>query len=132
MSILERLAICFDKAAHSIREIEKRRTMTGSSLSTALHSVLPAADAYPLGFWRCTVSSDSIFSQFKVGQFYHCSPDAAGVPRIYPKRGSSWAPYWVFGQDRFCYSTSEIDFEFVGASLPADALCEIGRTAKAA
>ncbi len=132
MSILERLAICFDKAAHAIRAIEKRRTTTASSLSTALHSVRPAADGYPLGFWRCTVSTGSIFSQFKVGQFYHCRRDAAGVPRIYPKRGSSWAPYWVSGQDRFCYSTSEIDFEFVGPFLPVDALCEIGRPAKAA
>lgn len=132
MSLLERLAICFDKAAKSIREIDKRRALPGSSFSRALYTVVPAADAYPLGFWRCTVSSGSIFSQFKVGQFYHCSRDAAGVPRIYPARGSSWAPYWVSGQDRFCYSTSEIDFEFVGPSLPANAIYEASRPAKAA
>jgi hypothetical protein len=70
----------------------------------------------PLGWWRCIHANEWASTKFVVGRLYECRMDTTGGPRIYPDANSCWAPYWQPDASKFCYSKSEMDFEFVGRS----------------
>jgi len=74
---------------------------------------------YPCGWWRCTHSKEGLFKDhFTVGELYECRIDNNTSPRIYYDEGADWAPYWSYHYKRFCYSPSELSFEYVGLIKP--------------
>lgn len=83
---------------------------------------------HPEGFWLCTVST---FDDFLVGHAYPAIRNGSGV-RVFPFRGSTWCPYWEFHNGRFCYPEHQLDFTYLGTSLPegypGDARSEQQRT----
>ena len=71
---------------------------------------------HPIGFWLCTRST---FDDFQVGHAYHCrTMPNTGCIRILPYEGSSWSPYWQPHDGRFCYAAKDLDFVYLGTTLP--------------
>jgi hypothetical protein len=70
---------------------------------------------HPHGFWLCTHST---FDQFLVGCAYHADASDGGSVRVRPYTGSSWAPFWQADEGRFCYPARDIDFVYLGPTLP--------------
>ena len=77
--------------------------------------------SHPYGWWRCTHAKEGLFADhYTVGELYECRSDQGGSPRIYHNKGGCWAPYWVPSEGRFCYSLSELRFEYVGPTKPKE------------
>lgn len=69
----------------------------------------------PVGYWRCTHAAPwAERAGFVPGQTYLCWQDAAGSYRIKPRIDSSWGPYWIPEDGRFCYPDSDMRFTYVG------------------
>ena len=133
MGIRSAIATALEGAAAALRRSER----PAASLPSPANDTAPArvrrippkaVPPHPEGFWLCTVST---FDDFLVGHAYPAIRNGSGV-RVFPFRGSTWAPYWQFDEGRFCYPEHQLDFTYLGAVLPdghpVDARSERQRT----
>lgn len=78
-----------------------------------------------MGYWKCTHSDDTFQRSFVPGGIYRAVrlPAGSSSIRIIPANYSCWAPYWEGSKKRFCYEPHELDFEYIGTSLPHGETC---------
>lgn len=124
MSILSRLASLLEVSARGLRRMDGGRaepayaevSMKMPRHAAAAKRVMTPPKPHPLGFWLCTHST---FDDFQVGHAYSCrTMPLTGCIRILPYEGSSWSPYWQPHDGRFCYAAKDLDFVYLGPTLP--------------
>jgi hypothetical protein len=115
MSILSTVATILESAAASLRRADEPTSR--AAIVAPLRAVRDAVSPpHPGGFWRCTHST---FDDFVVGMAYHCREQSGtSCMRIYPHSGSFWAPYWQPHDGRFCYPAKDLEFVYLGRTLP--------------
>lgn len=124
MSILSHLASFLEVSARGLRRMDGEHAKPADAvvpMGTPRHAPAPKRVAtlpqpHPLGFWLCTHST---FDDFQVGHAYSCrTMPQTGCMRILPYEGSSWSPYWQPHDGRFCYAAKDLDFVYLGPTLP--------------
>ena len=84
-----------------------------------------SADIMPIGYWRCTHSTGHFERSFEPGRIYRATnmPVETSSIRIIPSDYHLWAPYWDHNAKRFCYPAEDLDFEYLGPSIPDGETC---------
>ncbi len=79
----------------------------------------------PLGYWRCTYSKESMRNSFIPGGIYKAInlPEGSSSVRVIPTNHDFWSPYWDRQSGCFFYEPNDLEFEYVGAKLPAGEVC---------
>jgi hypothetical protein len=116
MPILSAVASLLESAAAGLRRAGEVSTKTAVEAPAGAVVQRIAPEQRPIGYWRCVSSK---FDDFKPGHAYLCiRTEGTGCIRIPPYEGSVWSPYWQPHNGTFCYPRSDLDFVYLGTTLP--------------
>lgn len=115
-------AIVLEEAALAMRSIASMIRVAG--LPSFLKQAKPKCIA-PLGYWRCTYSRGNMNESFVPGGIYKAInlPEGSSSVRVIPTNHDFWSPYWDRISGTFFYEPDDLQFEYVGAKLPAGEVC---------
>ena len=121
-SLLANLSIAFDATGRRFADMAHARKLR---LMDRAAKRGRDREIHPLGYWRCTHVREKFPEGFVAGGIYEDRHEPAGTVsiRIIPADHDSWSPYWNPWKGRFCYEARDIDFEYLGASLPEGEAC---------
>lgn len=119
------IAIVLEEFALAMRSIASMIRVAGLPPFLSRPALATQKSIAPLGYWRCVYAKDSMRDSFIPGGIYKAInlPEGSSSVRVIPTNHDFWSPYWDRQAGCFFYEPNDLEFEYVGARLPAGEVC---------